>query len=790
MAISALSLPVDIPWKRLCVSEDMLRSDICEGKSPARWKSSIAIFSYEPTEDYQTYEGETISYLKVVCTITGYQPSGEETDLKEWATDLDWQARSVELGSEYYGCHGAILEVALAPKHFSSGIPRSEFPYFIDFEPKKREMYELVSDTGETMSRSLESIAVSKGNTTSRSDEVADMLGGGSTEVSVGVMGGGGQSFTGEKGTRDINKEEYTNLRNIDEGREKRETYSHTTLLTQMYHQLTSYHLGTNRSVFFMLPRPHIVQDVRTFVNGLRLLEGIQEFFLIVMRPKYMTDFCVEAYLETAHVGQVESEAETGSSSTSYERMSVEVEPFPHKTNNVKEDFEFRRRDGGDKVELAPERATKDYFIREYVMGEGWEFDPDAITGDPIGEINPTEISAIGYECNVSVHHYPDQVNYARVEKKDEERGHLRVEASLYAARNNKSTSDIKNPDITMSTTLHLRREKVEQQIDHANMNSILFLTGRGVCCCTEKDSGLPQSGGIVGEFPIHTFNPELSMSTKDANRMRTEIGQVLKQSVNHPDRYTPGTVSFFDTRFLGRSVATILKKDDHHDNLPIDQIKGIDSLTLMKIQKKLPGALRSRLLEMSLPEAVDRFELSYDEARQFRRALLGLEGGPPTPEQRWANAESPKVPDVVGQSLSQARQAIRSARLSIGAIYHQDNEQVKDTVLQQTPEAGTEVAAKTRVNLRVASGATVQIPDIVGNTVMEGLLALSKAGLKSIPKIVMFTDKDQLDNHIVQVTPKSGSLVTPRASVVLAVSLGTCEGQNVESSEQSGAKK
>ena len=32
------------------------------------------------------------------------------------------------------------------------------------------------------------------------------------------------------------------------------------TRLMQMYHQLDSYHLGTNRAIFFMLPRPHIVQ--------------------------------------------------------------------------------------------------------------------------------------------------------------------------------------------------------------------------------------------------------------------------------------------------------------------------------------------------------------------------------------------------------------------------------------------------------------------------------------------------------------------------------------------------
>ena len=35
-----------------------------------------------------------------------------------------------------------------------------------------------------------------------------------------------------------------------------------------------------------MLPRPHIVESEKTFVNGPRELEGIQEIFLVVMRPR------------------------------------------------------------------------------------------------------------------------------------------------------------------------------------------------------------------------------------------------------------------------------------------------------------------------------------------------------------------------------------------------------------------------------------------------------------------------------------------------------------------------
>ncbi len=52
-----------------------------------------------------------------------------------------------------------------------------------------------------------------------------------------------------------------------------------------------------------MLARPHVLQptDFRTFVQGLRAIEGVQEFFLIVSRPQEMEGLCVETSLETGH---------------------------------------------------------------------------------------------------------------------------------------------------------------------------------------------------------------------------------------------------------------------------------------------------------------------------------------------------------------------------------------------------------------------------------------------------------------------------------------------------------
>jgi len=73
-----------------------------------------------------------------------------------------------------------------------------------------------------------------------------------------------------------------------------------------LYHLLNSYHLGTNRAIFFVQSRPHTVQqkDRFTFINGPQEIEGIQEFFLVVSRPKgqKLEDYCVDALLYTAHL--------------------------------------------------------------------------------------------------------------------------------------------------------------------------------------------------------------------------------------------------------------------------------------------------------------------------------------------------------------------------------------------------------------------------------------------------------------------------------------------------------
>lgn len=305
-----LNLPTDIPWERICVTEDMI-SEVCSDMLPSKWQSSLAVFKYVPEDDCQLLPDYNITYLKVTATITGYQPLD-----KEIQGEINWDGVDVatipglkELLNSYSPCNAAILQVVVGPKDPKEEIQLKEYPFFLDFEPKKRELYEVATDTNEKQSRSIESLNLTKSGGSAQSQEIFDIdmaesFGYGSN-FSYGGTGGGlnlSGSKQGEHGTKRMNSEESMSSRSRDVGQEKRESFSFSTQISQMYHLLDSYHLGTNRGVFFIQPRPHVLEEPTGFVRGPRPIDGIQEFFMIVAHSKEQKDFCVSLRLDTSHI--------------------------------------------------------------------------------------------------------------------------------------------------------------------------------------------------------------------------------------------------------------------------------------------------------------------------------------------------------------------------------------------------------------------------------------------------------------------------------------------------------
>jgi hypothetical protein len=174
-----------------------------------------------------------------------------------------------------------------------------EFPHIIDVEPKIRDLVQASSETGEILTSSKSNVKTNKSLTHTDSSETGYKLG--------ATLGLGDEksksSITGELNHKNTETEQDNWSVATDASRERQEKEGSTTQISQLYNLLSSYHIGTNRALFLMLPRPHVLQptDHRTFVDGLRQIEGVQEFLLIVARPPEMKGLCVEAFLETGH---------------------------------------------------------------------------------------------------------------------------------------------------------------------------------------------------------------------------------------------------------------------------------------------------------------------------------------------------------------------------------------------------------------------------------------------------------------------------------------------------------
>ncbi len=309
---TTLAMPIDIPWKRLALCNDMMDQTYGDRDFPRKWWSSIVVFYYEPPQQEQRFDDRTIAFLKVSCTVTGVQhwwgqDTGYSLDIRpEWFRHptsgqiSPWVLKEFETKGQYdyYPCYGALLQVSVFPPETGNAVSLDNYPIFLDFEPKKREFYLSETLGKNIMSTSRSGLEVKKGETTTISQETRWDFGGslslGGESGSLGMSGGMGQTF----GT----SMQHVNMLTTDSSREKREEYSYSTNLSHMYHLLNSYHLGTNRAMFFLQPRPDIQEEEFTFVKGFRRLEGIQEFFFIVDRPKEIPGLCVEAKLETAHI--------------------------------------------------------------------------------------------------------------------------------------------------------------------------------------------------------------------------------------------------------------------------------------------------------------------------------------------------------------------------------------------------------------------------------------------------------------------------------------------------------
>lgn len=609
MSNLGLRLPIDIPWKRIGFSVHMMDREVCDRVRPVAMQPSVAVFAYEPDDSLDVGDmAVKVSYLKVTCSVTSYGATNLERLRKgrlivkspyEVRKSDEFDSSSQQLTGADLPCFGALLEVSVGPS--SGNWSLDQYPYFSDFDPKKRELYELVSTTGEIVSRTLENTGVLHGGTTSSSNEVFDkdtwgIKGGveGGTDKIKGKVEG---SFGSEEGSRSVDSASFTNTRTIDAGREARETHSHTTQLSQMYQLLSSFHLGTNRAVFFFEPRPHIVQNERTFIDGPRKLEGIQEFFLVIVRPRTMKSLCVNASLETLHVGAV---LDTG-------------EPVPEPTatlhfprigmNGAWEDPDEDKPFPDENTVTYP--APTGWVIDQFKGTNGYSYNKLEQAG--LQTLHKIEVTAstVTIWGRVEEHHYDGGI----WEKDRRERGFLEVEITIY-----------------------IKREVAEA----ARTKQFAILTNTSVCTCPlRRLEGIVDKPSIVRELVLPKTAAPVGrpMLVEVAQDWSKYFGQVVRSSVSSPDRYPSGAVDFWDLDVMKEPLAAVadLGRGRELAKVPVGRLvsttdfaaAGFDEETRVYLDR--PDVAEKPLAEMLRPplrEFVEASGLDFARATALRRAL------------------------------------------------------------------------------------------------------------------------------------------------------------------------
>jgi hypothetical protein len=771
----SLNLPINIPWKQIAVSPDMMDEKFCNKLFPFAWRSSMAISVYEPRPEDLPEElcGDQITYVKVTTSITGYQPSEEETkNLDNILGEIpirfpdtpqeDWKEAFDRITHDYFACYGVMLNVAVFPypntkkeliernridfsKIRQPGVPNNtsflepgssldnpyehpagvkfeapnqqqnslvniiplgggtnaeldlhtkmvisvpataglaaveakvaylnntgvkmeafnadglvgtetsesapnqvhtliikadniekviisspenkasllefayftskevsleleDYPHIIDFEPKRRDLYQAATKSDEVLSGSNSSVTTNKALTHTESTESSLKVGASSIP---GVPAGGvGGSVEGAITNKVTDQDKWSVQ--TDASRERRETHGATAQLSQMYNLLTGYHAGTNRASFLMLARPHVLQptDFRTFVQGLRAIEGGQDFFLIVSRPKGIEGLCIETSLETG---------------------------------NFKEDTP---------IEEPPEEfheSSETFWVEGYADSRlYWKgkcekfFKPYTIDDDDGKWVIDRRASRNWDDAHAGI---------AQIEIKDNHQAKLSLSNYEYVTTENGITVEVSGricgADFSLTNDAHFKRKyrvftrSVEPKINYEKPSAEigqLLITSRGLCVCFKSGEcpevvPLPEKDPIdhiVDEPIIRTNKALMTKNASQQNRMPlakeflSKVQTALTNSHRSTNRYAlDDYVGFLESDYFKDQIKNLLPEE--YLKRPLGKVKELPTEVIKALGKDFTI---DQALEIPLARFARRTGLSIKEASKARFSLIGL---------------------------------------------------------------------------------------------------------------------------------------------------------------------
>ena len=226
-----------------------------------------------------------------------------------------------------------------------------------------------------------------------------------------------------------------------------------------------------------------------------------------------------------------------------------------------------------------------------------------------------------------------------------------------------------------------------------------------------------------------------------------------------------PGTrFGPLDAQFVSDALAAHVRSEARELDVPIASI-GVDERLRRRVTSHAPSMTRADLLELPLAEQVERFGLSFSEAVELRRALVGLgdvSGPRPVPDRLAIT-----VPMLGGLGLGEVHGVLATASLGPQRGGRRRQRCAVWLRYRAGPGRRVECPCGTPVAVTIASGCSVRLPNVVGLGLAEASCRIREAWL-SRREPAIDAEAESGRRVVVGLDPAAGTLVTPSAEITL----------------------
>lgn len=132
-------------------------------------------------------------------------------------------------------------------------------------------------------------------------------------------------------------------------------------------------------------------------------------------------------------------------------------------------------------------------------------------------------------------------------------------------------------------------------------------------------------------------------------------------------------------------------------------------------------------------------------------------------------------VPNVIGMTESQAREALEAKGFQLGRVTEEESSQVAGTVVRQSPVSGTEAESGSTVDIVIAKEVQKQevaMPGLLGKSLASAQAAIENAGL-TVGNVTYAYSSDYPEGQVMEQQYGSGTSLEKGTSVSIVISKG-----------------